>query len=195
MGSSSPGRLLLLLAAPGPPLPPSVEAICDGALSLFWGFGVGRGQALDRISINNHEGGVQTGVLSKPGDAISQRSEALYMVRWIRLRIPPLTGTNTQQLTHQLTPPPHKTHRPGRLGALDSVDPSIAQHPSTPHTTNGHHLVGQRHDSIIVASRVVSHKSMGKRKAKIGGYGKPGKLDIVFDEQARRCVGWNGLMI
>lgn len=91
--------------------------------------------------------------------------------------------------------PPHKTHRPGRLGALDSVDPSIAQHPSTPHITNGHHLVGHTHDSIIVASRIVYHKSMGKRKAKIGGYGKPGKLDIVFDEQARRCVGWNGLMI
>lgn len=26
------------------------------------------------------------------------------------------------------------------------------------------------------------------RKAKIGGYGKPGKLNIVFDEQARKCV-------
>lgn len=26
------------------------------------------------------------------------------------------------------------------------------------------------------------------RKAKIGGYGKPSKLDIVFDEQARKYV-------
>ena len=44
--------------------------------------------------------------------------------------------------------------------------------------------------TITTPAASASHatrSTMGKRKAKIGGYGKPGKLDIVFDEPARRC--------
>jgi hypothetical protein len=48
----------------------------------------------------------------------------------------------------------------------------------------------QRHRIIPPSSLVIRIRAarvrMGKRKAKIGGYGRPGKLDIVFDEQARK---------
>lgn len=53
----------------------------------------------------------------------------------------------------------------------------------------------------IASSASYQTRGMGKRKAKIGGYGRPGKLDIVFDEQARRCVSvlcgcvWLGLWV